>query len=401
MRIWTGLWQGVKRMGYLVRAAGWATVLGVIETIQSRRGRRVLAVVALAGIALLVWTLDPIRTVDPGQVGVRINKLTGNVSELREGWAIAVPGLHRIRTYPLRDQIYSPRKAATASGEAPFQSVEGLSVGVEVTVRYAFDSSAVTEIALKLPDNVGDELIKPVVDGVLYRTFAKHTVREIFSKDRSKIEDAIEADLVAGLKRDGILIRDVFIGSVDLPADYRRGLESLLSEELEAEKMRYTLELKEKKIKESELEAKAEKVRREQGAEAAAREQIIAAQARAEAMQHILPLKKKEIDQRRLEAEASKVHRIKLAEGSAQARRIEASGEADSRRTLADAEAYRIDVTGKKRTEQLARDSLLIAKNPLLIQKTVADKLSDNIRVIIAPPEAGGFFASGLLGGQK
>jgi len=40
----------------------------------------------------------------------------------------------------------------------------------------------------------------------------------------------------------------------------------------------------------------------------------------------------------------------------------------------------------------------LIAKNPLLIQKTVADKLSDKIQVIIAPPQAGGFFASGLVG---
>ncbi len=98
------------------------------------------------------------------------------------------------------------------------------------------------------------------------------------------------------------------------------------------------------------------------------------------------------------EGDASKVQRITLARASAQARRIEASGEADSRKTLADAEAYRIDVTGKKMSEQLERDGALIAKNPLLIQKTVADKLSDNIRVIIAPPTAGGFFASGLLG---
>ncbi|HLK89375.1 MAG TPA: prohibitin family protein, partial [Polyangia bacterium] len=50
--------------------------------------------------------------------------------------------------------------------------------------------------------------------------------------------------------------------------------------------------------------------------------------------------------------------------------------------------------------DQLARDSALIAKNPLLIQKTLADKLSDKIQVIVAPPSAGGFFAGGLLGMQ-
>jgi regulator of protease activity HflC (stomatin/prohibitin superfamily) len=136
------------------------------------------------------------------------------------------------------------------------------------------------------------------------------------------------------------------------------------------------------------------------GAAAAASEEIIAAKAREEAMKHVLPLKEKEIEQRRLEAEARKVQRIKDAEGEAEARKVESAAEASSRRTLSDADAYRIEVTGKANAEQLARDSALIAKNPLLIQKTLADKLSDKIQVIVAPPSAGGFFAGGLLGMQ-
>ncbi|MFY0580509.1 hypothetical protein ACN28S_45315 [Cystobacter fuscus] len=57
-----------------------------------------------------------------------------------------------------------------------------------------------------------------------------------------------------------------------------------------------------------------------------------------------------------------------------------------------------MDVTGKAASEQLARDAELISRNPLLIQKTLADKLSDKIQVIIAPPQAGGFIAGNLLG---
>ncbi len=115
-------------------------------------------------------------------------------------------------------------------------------------------------------------------------------------------------------------------------------------------------------------------------------------------MKHVLPFKEKEIQQKRLEAEAAKVTRLKQAEGEAEARRIEAGGEADARRKLADSDAYRMDVTGRAQSAQLERESILIAKNPLLIQKTLADKLSDKIQVIIAPPQAGGFFAQGLLG---
>ena len=115
-------------------------------------------------------------------------------------------------------------------------------------------------------------------------------------------------------------------------------------------------------------------------------------------MKHVLPFKEKEIEQRRLESEASKLQRVKQAEAEAEARRIESAGEADSRRKLAEADAYRMEVTGKATSEQLARESELIARNPLLIQKTLADKLSDKIQVIVAPPQAGGFFAGGLIG---
>jgi regulator of protease activity HflC (stomatin/prohibitin superfamily) len=338
--------------------------------------------------------------VAPGEVGVRINRLTGGVATLSEGPAMVLPLLQELRRYPLRDQVYKPTASASAEGSAPFQTVEGLSVGVSVTVRYALDRDRVADIAKRLPANVGQELIEPVVDGVLHRSLAKHTVREIFTDKRVEIQQDIEQELRGLLARDGIALRSLFIGHVDLPAAYRTGLEGLLAEELATEKMRFTLQLKEKQVKEKSLEADAAKIQREKAAEAAGAEEIIAAKAREEAMKHVLPLKQKEIEQRRLEAEARKVQRMKDAEGDAEARRIEAMAEADSRRKLSDADAYRIEVTGKAQSEQLARDSMLIAKNPLLIQKTLADKLSDKIQVIVAPPAAGGFFAGGLIGTQ-
>ena len=186
---------------------------------------------------------------------------------------------------------------------------------------------------------------------------------------------------------------------VEIKARLNAGMEKLLAEELESKKMRFTLELKDKRVKETALDAEAQKVRREKAAEAAANEQIIAARAQEEAMKHVLPFKQKQIEQRQLEAEAERLARVKAAEGAAQARRIEANGEADSRQKLADAEAYRLDRVGKVASEQMAREGALISKHPLLIQKTMADKLSDKISVIIAPPSTNGdFIGASLLG---
>src|SRR6185503_11482817 len=171
--------------------------------------------------------------------------------------------------------------------------------------------------------------------GVVYPLFARHSVREIFSRQRTEIQKEIVKELTPKLAAMGLILRGVDMGRVDLPPDFRAGMEKLLAEELETEKIRYTLQLKEAGVKQSRLEAEAEKVKREQSAEAAAQEQVIAARAQEETMKHILPFKQKQIEQRQLEAEAEKVARIRGAEGAAEARRIEAKAEADSRQKLA------------------------------------------------------------------
>jgi len=354
--------------------------------------------IVLALLAAAAWGASRfVVELDPGQGAVRINRLTGSVSVLSNEWGLGIPGVTRLIRYPVREQVFRTERGMSATAPGAFQSLEGLQVGADITVRYQLDQSRIREIAPRLPADVGRELIEPVIDSAIHRTLAQHTVREIFSTGRHDIEAAIEKEIKDRLTSDGVVIRAVFLGHVDLPEDYRTGMEQLLREELSAEKMRFTLELRDKQVKEAELTADAEKVKREKEAEATGNQEIIEAKAREEAMQHILPFKEREIEEHRLEAEAARVTRIKTAEAEADARRIEAAGEADSRRKLADAEAYRLEVTGKAMNDQMAREGAVVSQNPLLIQKTLADKLSDKIQVIITPPQTG-FVAGGLLG---
>jgi regulator of protease activity HflC (stomatin/prohibitin superfamily) len=357
---------------------------------------------AVGGAGYLVYKNPPMHNVGRGEVGIRLNHFTGDVSEWRDGSVLVLPGVHQLRVFSVRDQTYRPTQISRADGPAPLQSLEGLSLGVDLAVRYALDPARLRAVSANLPDNIGSEIVEPAVQGVIYKTFARYTVREIFSTKRVEIQQVIEKEIGEKLAADGIALRGVLLGKVDLPADYRRGMDGLLAEELASAKMRYTLELKEKRVKETALEGEAEKVRREKAAEAAGQAQVIAARAQDEAMKHVLPFKQRQIEQRRLEAEADKVSRIRTAEGSAQARRIEATGEAEARQKLADAEAYRLEKVGRANAEQMAREGALVTSHPLLIQKALADKLSDKIQVIIAPaPTDNSFIGAALLGGQK
>ena len=363
---------------------------------------RVLITAVLVLIAHGLYTHPPFNSVHRGEVLVRTDTLDGSVGVYTAGTVVVLPGIHQVRCYSIRDQVYRSSDSASATGPAPFQSIEGLSIGVDLAIRWTVDLARLAKMSKEFPDNISAELVAPAVQGIVYPTFARYSVREIFSQRRTQIQQELFAQLEPKFTAMGLVLREVDIGKVDLPPDYRAGMEKLLSEELETEKVHYTLQLKEAQVKQQQIEAEADKARRQTAAEAAGQEQVIAARAQEETMKHILPFKQKQIEQRQLEAEADKVARIRTAEGAAEARRIEARGEADSRQKLADAEAYRLDLVGKASAGQMEREGALVERYPLLIQKTLADKLSDKVQVIIAPlPAAGKFIGSSLLGDQS
>jgi regulator of protease activity HflC (stomatin/prohibitin superfamily) len=395
----TRIAQATRRAFSRITTYGPGTWSATTRVASARRGPLVVLGVAVALGATLV-AFPPVQQVPPGAVAVRSNNFDGDAAVFASGPVWIMPGMHSLRYFALRERTYRPQQSRLARGAAPFQSAEGLSIGVDLVVRWTLDPGQLARIARTLPDDVDEQIVQPAVNAVAFKILAQHNVKAIFSTRRAEIQQAIANELKVKLIADGVLLRGVHIGAVDLPGEYRAGMDRLLAEELAAEKMRHTLELREKAVRESELLAQAEKARRLTQAAAAAQEQIIAARAQEEAMRHVLPFKTQQIQQRQLEAEAEKVARIKAAEGAAQARRIEAAGEADSRRKLAEAEVDRLERIGQVTSAQMARDGALLSRHPLLIQKTMADKLSDKIQVIIAPPGAGsGFVAAGLIGG--
>ena len=359
--------------------------------------------VAIAAVAALIgyglWSHPPYDSVGRGELLVRTDLLDGSVGVYSAGTVLVLPGVHQVRHFSINDQVYRPTESVSATGESPFQTVEGLSIGVDLSVRWSVDRARLARMSKQFPEDIGEDLVAPAVQGSAYSTFARYSVREIFSQRRTQIQSELLTQLRPKFAAMGLVLREIDLGKIDLPPDYRAGMEKLLSEELETEKIQYTLQLKEAEVKRQQVQAEADKERRKTAAEAAGQEQVIVARAQEETMKHILPFKQKQIEQRRLEAEAEKVARIRGAEGSAEARRIEANGEADSRQKLADAEAYRLDVVGKANASQMEREGAAVARYPLLIQKTLADKLSDKVQVIIAPlPAADKFIGSSLLG---
>jgi hypothetical protein len=64
---------------------------------------------------------------------------------------------------------------------------------------------------------------------------------------------------------------------------------------------------------------------------------------------------------------------------------------------MADAEAYSIRQTSQAQFENLQREAELVTAHPMLIPKTFADRLADDVQVILTPSIGGEAFTDEVL----
>jgi regulator of protease activity HflC (stomatin/prohibitin superfamily) len=224
-----------------------------------------------------------------------------------------------------------------------------------------------------------------------------YTVREVFAAKREEVRKRASDMITQRLAADGIVVKEVMLRDIHLPPEYAKGLENLLIKEQENDQMGVQTEIQQKQVRLSELEAEAAKVQQVKQAEGQAQVRVLQAKGEADAMQYTLPLKQKQIEQSKLEAEARKEATVKNAEAMAEAKVIDSKAESERRRMLAEAEADRIRITAIADAGRMKSEGEILKQNPLLINKIVAEKLSDKLQIMMVPSDGKFFFANDVL----
>jgi regulator of protease activity HflC (stomatin/prohibitin superfamily) len=344
-----------------------------------------------------------IAVVPSGWAGVRVNQFSGTrPTTLYPGVHFTIPLIEEVDLYNTRESVF-----ATSTGADPkkkdgltVQTREGLQVGLAIAVRYRLDPSKLAYVHSNLPQPIEDEMIAPAIASAFRDLAPEYLVRELFSTRREEVRAAAAARLASKLGPDGIVIKEVTLRDIQLPAEYAKGLEGLLLKEQENERMNVELEVKKKQVHSAELEAEAQKAREVTEAEARAQIVVLEAKAQADAMQHTLPLKEKQIQQSRLEAEARKEATVKNAEASAAAKVIDSKAELEKRKLMSDGDEYRIRRVASADAERMKLEAEVLKENPLLIQKIIAEKLSDKVQIMMVPNDGKFFFANDVLKGM-
>ncbi len=379
------------------RVLAGAVEEGPVQPIRWRLARKIalLAILPLlAGLSIVV--------VPAGMAGVRVSQISGTrPGTLYPGVHLVKPLVDQVVIYDTRDKIFStalPEENKQEKSAKPLtvQAKEGLTIGLAVTVRYRLDARRLDYIHSNLPQPVDTELVPPLVASAFRELAPNYTVRDIFSVRRDEVRQRAAGEITRKLGSDGIVVKEVMLRDIQLPPEYAKGLEGLLLKEQENDRLSVETEIQQKQVRIAELQADAEKVQEVKKAEGDAQVRVLQAKAESDAMQYTLPLKQKQIEQTRLESEARKEATIKNAEAAAEAKVIDSKAELQRRNLLADAEANRIRVTAAADAERMKSEASVLKQNPLLINKIIAERLSDKVQIMMVPTD-GKFFFNDVL----
>jgi len=344
----------------------------------------------LSGVALvpLLWGIA-IVVVPAGMAGVRVSQVSGTMGgTLYPGLHMVLPLVQSVELYDMRDQLFQTTLGEKAVEPLKVQTREGLSVGLAVSVRYRIDPNRLAFIHTNLPQPVDKELVPPVVASAFREIAPNYLVRDLFAARREEVRREAATAITRKLAPDAIVVKEVMLRDIELPAEYAKGLEGVLLKEQENDRLSVEVEVKQKMVRTAELEAQADKARQVTQAEGEAQTTVLRAKAQSDAMQYTLPLKEKQIEQTRLEAEAR-----------AQARVIDGKAELEHRKLMNQAEVDRVQSMSKADADKMRLEAGVLKDSPLLLQKIIADKLSDKVQIMMVPSDGKFFFANDVLRG--
>ncbi len=221
-----------------------------------KRFAQILSVVAVAllGSACVI--------IEDGEVGV--SKSFGRIADepIPQGVALVVPVVRQVETWNVK--LQELKETATVP------SSEGLIVGLDTSLLF----QVMPDKAPELRKTVGgqrqyiDSLVVPYFRNAVRDVVAGYPVKNIYSEQgRKEIAGKIREFLTRNLEPRGIMVVDVLLRDVKLPARFKDSIEAKLTAEQRVQQKQFELE---QARKEAEIEvaraegaAKAQKIIRE------------------------------------------------------------------------------------------------------------------------------------------
>lgn len=212
-----------------------------LGALKSRFLRLVIAVV------VLILILASTTSIPTGHVGVLklFGKVTGDV--LPEG-------IHLIN--PLKSVTKMNVQTQSRKESANVPSKEGLILSLDTSLLFKLDKNKAAEVLQGIGEDYAEKVVEPELRSAIRGVTADHSSNDLYTNGRELIQEQIKKDLSAKLAPQGVIVADVLLRDVQLPALLKASIEAKQQAEQEALRMSFILQKEKQEAERKSIEAK-------------------------------------------------------------------------------------------------------------------------------------------------
>jgi regulator of protease activity HflC (stomatin/prohibitin superfamily) len=212
------------------------------------------AVVVLIGISVAC-----VFQVEPGEVGVQ--KLFGKVSPsiLESGLNIINP-LVQVVTFDIKTENYTMSGVmdeGTKQGDDAIRvlTADGLEVVVDLTVLYKVIPAEAPRILKEVGTDYRNVIVRPICRTKIRDNAVYYDAVALYSTKRDEFQSKIFSSIEANFKERGLLLEQLLVRNITLPASVKASIESKINAEQDAQKMTFVLQKETQEAQRKRVEA--------------------------------------------------------------------------------------------------------------------------------------------------
>ena len=203
--------------------------------------------IKVVGVILIVLGLlsSAVRQVDAGRVGVI--SLFGNVGDatLNSGLNFVNP-LADVTEFDIKTQNYTMSATndegqKTGDDAIRVLTADGLEVVIDLTVLYRVVASDAPKIYREIGTDYSDKIVRPITRTRIRDNAVYYDAVALYSTRRDEFQGRIYKTIEADFKKRGLMLEQLLIRNIDLPASVKKTIESKINAEQDSQKMQFVL----------------------------------------------------------------------------------------------------------------------------------------------------------------
>jgi prohibitin 1 len=211
-------------------------------------GRFVLRLIGLGivGLLALILLFNCVTRVGTGQVAVLtlFGRVTGET--LPEG-------IHLINPLKTNNQLSIQTQSIKESASTP--SSEGLMMNLDTSLIYHLNPDRAAEVFQKIGADYENVVVEPTLRAAIREATSSHTANALYTGEREAVGKQIYDQLTAELNRRGLVVENVLLRDIQLPATLKAAIEAKQQAEQESLAMNFRLQKETQEAQRKRIEA--------------------------------------------------------------------------------------------------------------------------------------------------